>query len=40
MIDSKAFYAVRSQLHNLDSSRLINKVGTIDAALMPQQSEP
>ena len=35
MIDGKASYAVRSQLRNLDSSRLINKVGTIDTALMP-----
>ncbi len=36
MIDGKASYAVLSQLRNLDSLRLINKVGTIDAALMPQ----
>ena len=35
MIDGKASYAVRSQLRTLDSSRLINKVGTIDTALMP-----
>ena len=31
MIDGKASYAVRSQLRNLDSLRLINKVGAIDA---------
>ncbi len=36
MIDGKASYAVLSQLRNLDSLRLINKVGTIDSALMPQ----
>jgi len=35
MIDGKASYAVRSQLCNLDSSPLINKVDTIDTALMP-----
>ena len=35
MIDGKASYAVRSQLCNLDSSPLINKVCTIDTALMP-----
>ena len=45
MIDGKASYAVRSQLRNLDSSRLINKAGTIDTALMPNtksrsQGEP
>ena len=35
MTDGKASYAVLSQLRNLDSLRLVNKVGTIDAALMP-----
>ena len=30
MIDGKASYAVRSQLRDLDSSRLINKAGAID----------
>ena len=38
MIDGKASRAVRSQLRNLDSSRLLkllNKVGAIDTALMP-----
>ena len=34
MIDGKASYAVHSQLRNLDSSRLINKAGAIDTALI------
>ena len=32
MVDGKASYGVLSQLRNLDSLRLINKVCTIDAA--------
>ena len=35
MIDGKASYGVLSQLRNLDSLRLINKVCTIDTALIP-----
>ena len=35
MVDGRPYYGVLSQLRNLDSLRLINKVGTIDAALIP-----
>ena len=39
MIDGKASRAVRSQLRNLDSLRLIDKVGTIDALHTKSRSQ-
>ena len=40
MIDDRASFGVLSQLRNLDSLRLINKVGTIDLPSYPTYEKP